>query len=117
MGTNGWDYALTGHGGNFAGFTSPTAAPDGYGLVRLRDGRLWICPANALGAPWTWSRRELVHANVNSGTDWQRTPQRFTPGDIDQNTTPRARRRRRADHRLTVRIDRGIARSSDSSPD
>ncbi|MFD8833166.1 hypothetical protein ACFVZ1_23680, partial [Bacillus subtilis] len=90
VGTNGWDYALIGHGGDFAGFTSPTATPDGYedNLVRLRDGKLWLYPGNGLGTPWAWTRRELVHASLNSGTDWQRTRQLITPGDIDQNTTP-----------------------------
>ncbi|MCX4586911.1 VCBS repeat-containing protein [Streptomyces sp. NBC_01481] len=89
VGTGGWDYALVAHGGDLAGFASTTAAPDGYEdtIARLRDGKLYLYPGNGLGTPWSWSRTELVHADLNSGTDWRRTRQILTPGDIDKNNT------------------------------
>lgn len=89
VGTAGWSGALIAHGGDFANFTSPTQAPDGYEdfLVRLSDGKLYLYPGNGRGEPWVWTRQELEHAALNSGQDWTRTRQIITPGDIDKNET------------------------------
>ncbi|NGO79887.1 hypothetical protein G6045_30135 [Streptomyces sp. YC504] len=89
IGLSGWTGALLTHSGDYAGFTSSTAEPDGYQdfITRLKDGKLYLYPGNGLGTPWVASRTELVHADLNSGTDWTRTRQILTMGDVDKNTT------------------------------
>lgn len=87
VGLSGWTGALIAHRGDLRSFTSPTAAPDGYEdfVVRLSDNNLYIYGGNGQGTPAYDTRRELVHTNVDSATDWSRIRQIITPGDIDQN--------------------------------
>ncbi|MFI6864543.1 FG-GAP repeat domain-containing protein [Streptomyces sp. NPDC050421] len=86
-GTGGWRDSLIAHGGDYRGSNSKTASPDGYEdtVARLNDDKLYLYGGNGLGTPLYRHRNELTHPNVNSGTDWARTRQLITHGDIDQN--------------------------------
>ncbi|MEV6013194.1 VCBS repeat-containing protein [Streptomyces sp. NPDC051976] len=80
VGTSGWGGALIAHRGDFVGFTSPTAPPDGYEdfLVRV-GGALYLYPGNGLGVPIYSARRELVHPY----SSWAYMLQMIMPGNID----------------------------------
>lgn len=87
VGTGGWANALIAHGGDYRGSLSRTASPDGYEdtIARVSDGKLYLYAGNGLGTPLFPYRTELPHPDVNSGTDWTRTRQIITHGDIDRN--------------------------------
>ncbi|MBM9438016.1 VCBS repeat-containing protein [Actinacidiphila bryophytorum] len=84
VGTSGWTGALVAHRGDFAGFTSPTAAPDGYEdfVVRLGDGNLYLYPGDGLGQPMYYTRTQLPD---RIGGSWANVLQLIAPGNIDQN--------------------------------
>ncbi|MGW2592702.1 FG-GAP repeat domain-containing protein [Streptomyces sp. NPDC001515] len=86
-GTGGWRDSLVAHGGDYRGSNSKTASPDGYEdtIARLSDGKLYLYSGDGMGSPLYRYRNELTHPNVDSGTDWTRTLQIVTNGDIDQN--------------------------------
>ncbi|MFJ7269961.1 hypothetical protein ACIQV3_25560 [Streptomyces sp. NPDC099050] len=85
---SGWQGALIAHGGDFAGFTGPTAAPDGYEdvIARLSDKKLYLYPGNGLGDPSYATRRELAPPPGLGSTGWGRLQQIIAPGDLDQRT-------------------------------
>ncbi|MFJ9823670.1 hypothetical protein ACIRSU_04740 [Streptomyces sp. NPDC101160] len=83
VGIAGWSGALIAHGGDFRGFTSPTAKPDGYEdfFVRLSNKKLYLYGGNGLGVPVFDTRGdEIVHP---AGGDWSGLLQIITPGNID----------------------------------
>ncbi|MFE0640919.1 FG-GAP repeat domain-containing protein [Streptomyces sp. NPDC058877] len=83
VGTGGWSGALIAHRGDLKGMNYKDAAADGYEdfLVRLPDNKLYLYPGNGVGAPWVYTRKELIHPS--QGSDWSGLRQLLLPGDID----------------------------------
>ncbi|MET9852168.1 hypothetical protein ABZY57_04345 [Streptomyces sp. NPDC006450] len=78
---------LVAHGGDFTGMDARSQG-DGYEdyVVRSGGGSLYLFAGNGQGELWLESYRTLARPSASGTTDWKRTQQMITPGDIDRKT-------------------------------